>query len=237
MVVGVFLLKDTGKGMPHDELARLSEIIQRDSTALPGAQQYGLALLTDIVFHHGGTIEVDSAFNKGTEFRIVLPLGNAHFADIEIFEEPEQELMALEKEPSVQQAIADVALPENTKNVLVVEDNPDIRELIKDCLKDHYRVTEATDGKDALEKVNESAPDVIISDVLMPGMDGFDLCRTLKTDKALHHIPVVLLTAKSSDLMRIQGVEAGADAYIPKPFSPEQLIEKVNSLARERAES
>lgn len=230
-------LKDTGKGIPQDELARLSEVIHRQ-TQESGAQQYGLALVSEIVFLHGGRMDVKSEPDQGTEFQIVLPLGRVHFAESDIIEEPESETMQVEQTASIHEpVVAETSLSKNPENVLIVEDNPDIRELLKDCLKDYYQVIEATDGKDALEKVTRTAPDVIISDILMPGMDGFDLCRTLKADKAFHHIPVILLTAKSSDLIRIQGIEAGADAYIAKPFSPEQLIEKLKSLSRQRNES
>ncbi|HEY4490468.1 MAG TPA: response regulator, partial [Acidobacteriota bacterium] len=232
-------MKDTGKGITEDELGRLSEVVRRtDQAQEAGAQQYGLALVSELVFLHGGRMDVKSGLDKGTEFQIVLPLGRGHFADTEVIEAPESESMEVEEAAIDRKRVVDESrLPQNPENVLIVEDNPDIRELLKDCLKDYYHVTEATDGKDALEKASQTIPDMIISDILMPGMDGFDLCRTLKTDKALHHIPVILLTAKSSDLMRIQGIEAGADAYIAKPFSPEQLIEKLKSLSRQRAES
>ncbi len=117
------------------------------------------------------------------------------------------------------------------QHILVVDDNPQIRELLKECLQDEYRVSEADDGNSALDQVKQTIPDLIISDVIMPGMDGFDLCRALKTDENFRKIPVILLTAKASELMRAEGMEAGADDYIPKPFSPNDLLEKIRKLS------
>ena len=108
--------------------------------------------------------------------------------------------------------------------VLIVEDNNDVRTYLKGELGTNYRITESTNGIDGLEKAFETIPDLIISDIMMPGMDGIALCKKMKTDERTCHIPVILLTARQSDEYKIEGYETGADAYISKPFNTEILV-------------
>jgi two-component system sensor histidine kinase ChiS len=116
---------------------------------------------------------------------------------------------------------------------LIVEDNDSLRELMKDGLREFYTITEAKNGMEALERAHELKPDLIITDVMMPEMNGLDFCRQVKKDPMLNQIPVILITAKSTEGGRIEGLEAGADAYISKPFGFEELLRKVEYLTKQ----
>lgn len=114
------------------------------------------------------------------------------------------------------------------KKVLIVDDEPHIVELVRVCLEDtDYEVLEAYDGEEALEKAYKEKPDLILLDVMMPKMDGFEVCKALKTNKATHAIPVVFLTAKGQEVDKIKGFQSGADSYMTKPFSPLRLLSEL----------
>jgi DNA-binding response OmpR family regulator len=199
----------------------------------------GLALSKSIVELHHGEIKVqtEADANFTTIFTITLKKGKAHFKKSQIVENS----VAISEAAS---PISDVKTEFDTyeaeyledsenhtkKTILVVEDNEEVLSFIFDILHTDYRVLKFTNGQDALDYMDKEIPDLIVSDVMMPEMDGFELCKILKTSINTNHIPVILLTAKSSTLNRIEGLSTGADSYISKPFSIEELKLTIQNL-------
>jgi YesN/AraC family two-component response regulator len=193
----------------------------------------GLSLTKSLVEQHYGEIKVTSVEKKGTEFVVILPLNENIYADEEKFSPkvpgvnkyihitPED---VLEEEFDVQ--------IEGDKNqtVLIVEDNYDLRRYIVNEFAPYYNILEADNGKVALNMALQELPDIIISDVVMPEMDGLELCGKIKENFLTNHIPVILLTARASIEHRIIGINQGADSYIPKPFNPGHLKIRVKKL-------
>jgi YesN/AraC family two-component response regulator len=206
----------------------------------------GLAHSKELAELHRGKIEVESEEGKGTTFTICFPLGKAHLKPEEIGnteyekgQEQEKEMMIQRFEDIVKRKdefSVDVDLEKQPAQptLLLVEDNPDVRNYISMILGNEYRIFEAKDGEEGLDKAFECIPDLIISDVMMPKMDGFQLCRQLKTDFRTSHIPVIMLTAKATMQDKINGLEIGADEYIMKPFDAEELRARIKNLLEQR---
>ena len=144
---------------------------------------------------------------------------------IDRFEETDFDSDAIEEDDEAEQV---------TPTLLVVEDNNDMREFIVSLLKEQYNVIEASNGKEGLDKTLELMPDLIVSDIMMPEMDGMEMCAELKTNEITSHIPIILLTAKASVENRIAGIKVGADAYIPKPFNAELVFARITNLLSSR---
>lgn len=251
-------VRDTGPGIPPEELPRLfdrfyqaenSRVRQQEGTGI------GLAFAKELVEMHGGQIAVESELGFGTEFTVTLPLGRAHLRSEEIIEANDEKSKrawealgasdrALEEQPAGQEesegapgADEDQRESENTgeaATVLVVEDNADVRAYVRDALTGTYDVREAAGGEEGVDVARAVVPDLIVTDVMMPELDGYAFCRALKGDAVLDHIPVVMLTAKVDPEHRIEGLEAGADAYLGKPFSQPELQAQVDSLLTSR---
>jgi signal transduction histidine kinase/DNA-binding response OmpR family regulator len=237
---------DTGIGIPKEQLAHIFDrFYQTGSIGEKGRKGtgIGLALTKEIVIMHHGKIEVHSQAGKGTEFVILLPMGHEHLNPDEIIASPEtssnnkkagdvETLYMIEEGVEIE---TNTAHEDNTeeqgKNViLVVEDHVDVRKYIREPLESLYTVVEAGDGKEGIEKAKEIIPDLIVSDIMMPEVDGYELCRELKKDIRTSHIPTILLTAKASEESIIQGLETGADDYITKPFNTKILMTRIKNL-------
>ncbi|NNJ52404.1 MAG: response regulator, partial [Ignavibacteriaceae bacterium] len=199
-------VSDTGQGIAKEELPKLFDrFYQVDSsqTREHEGTGIGLALTKELVELHKGSISVDSKFGEWTEFTIELPTGRRHLKDEEIVEaeEPIKEEILLEKEEIVTSTVEEVEenrISDEDKNILlVVEDNTEVREYIKESLKDDFQIEEASNGEQGVRKAERIIPDLIVSDVMMPKMDGNELTRNLKNDEKTSHIPIILLTAKS----------------------------------------
>jgi len=233
---------DTGIGIPSESLGKIfSRFYQVEDVKARelGGTGIGLALVKELVDLHHGRISVESRMQKGTTFRIQLPLGRDHLAPEEIVEGgTDQEITQalpgeIPEEPQSQpSAVTPVrnapALPEAL--VLVVEDNPDMRAYLTGSLKEDYRVVDATDGEEGLHLAINEIPDLVVSDVMMPRMDGFELCRKLKNDERTSHVPVILLTARATSKDKLEGLEQGADDYLIKPFDVGELKARVGNL-------
>ncbi len=235
-------VSDTGIGIPPESLDKVFERfyqVQEPKARELGGTGIGLALVKELVDLHHGSISVESHVGGGTTFRIQLPIGKGQFGSDEVAEDEldQDEVQG----PSVEVSEVPRAEAESTRSareardrqralVLVVEDNPDMRTYLTGSLKADYRVVEATDGEAGLQVAIDGIPDLVISDVMMPRMDGFELCRRLKDDDRTSHIPVILLTARATSRDRLEGLERGADDYIIKPFDVGELKARVGNL-------
>jgi signal transduction histidine kinase/DNA-binding response OmpR family regulator len=220
----------------------------------------GLALTKELVELHHGSISVKSEVGKRTEFTVTLPLGREHLKDDEIVEEPplgvilspaqavdrvrdarlpvmnkgggqeESETKNQMLHPTFSRDQRDHDSVGQKSIVLVVEDNADVRAYMREHLVSGYDVQEAHDGEEGIDKAKEIIPDLIISDVMMPKKDGYELCQTLKSDEKTSHIPIILLTAKAGTENKIEGLETGADDYLTKPFDAKELLVRAKNL-------
>ncbi len=233
----VIRVSDTGVGISQEDLPHIFHRFYqagRKNEATPGTG-IGLALVKELVELHGGNVHVESEVKKGSLFTVYLPVNAEKYDDVESYENAGKPRGFGKEDSSVGLPFADT-----TKNaaeqplVLVVEDNGDVRDFIREELTSTYRIVEAPDGEEGVEKALQTIPDLIISDVMMPRMDGIALCQQLKTDERTSHIPVVLLTARASEIHQIQGLETGADDYITKPFNVKILKAKIKNLLESR---
>ena len=207
---------DTGIGIPKEEQKDIFDRFYRSGNAVDATGSgIGLSLVKQYVEMHGGTVSVASEPGEGSTFVITLPALQEAASD-EDMEAPTE------------------MVREGRKHLLVVEDNADFRQYLQDELSGQYLVSVAVDGQDALDRVSTERPDIVISDVMMPRLGGIELTHRLKEDIETSHIPVILLTARSSDEIRTEGYEYGADAYLTKPFRMEMLQARIRNLLEER---
>ncbi|MDR6764439.1 signal transduction histidine kinase/ligand-binding sensor domain-containing protein/DNA-binding response OmpR family regulator [Flavobacterium sp. 2755] len=227
-------VKDNGIGIPENRKKKIFknffQLDDRGSTNMGSG--IGLALSKSIVELHHGEIKVqtEADANFNTIFTITLKKGKDHFKKSQIvenaikIEENSNPISDVETEIETYEAEYFEEQENSTKKtVLVIEDNEEVLSFVYDILHSDYKVLKFTNGLKALEYMEKEIPDLIVTDVMMPEMDGFELCKILKTNQNTNHIPVILLTAKSSTLNKIEGLSLGADAYISKPFSIEEL--------------
>lgn len=234
-------ISDTGKGIPDKDLDKIFDRFYQSGKSMSYlGTGLGLNLSKDFIELHRGRISVKSQEGKGTTFFITLPMGNEHLlADEMLIDLNEANIKPLKQytddELNYSAATSDTQTNESRPVILVVEDIADVREFIRISLGEKYEIIEATNGKEGLEKILEEEPDLIISDVMMPVMDGLEMTRQLKTDLKTCHIPLILLTAKATLEHKLEGLEEGADSYIPKPFNSRHLEIRVKKLLESRA--
>jgi DNA-binding response OmpR family regulator len=243
-------VRDSGIGIPAERLPHIFDRFYQVDSSHTREQEgtgIGLALTKELVELHGGDIHVRSELGRGSTFVVRLPLGKEHLRENEIVKEiPEADdgspddvtrQIEFEETPDTE-AIAgreeETPTEKESPIILIVEDHRDMRTYIREMLDKDHRVIEAGDGAQGFEKAVDSIPDLIISDVMMPGMDGFELCHKLKTDERTSHIPVILLTARASGASKVEGLETGADDYITKPFDASELRARVKNLIEQR---
>jgi signal transduction histidine kinase/DNA-binding response OmpR family regulator len=229
----VISVSDTGVGMSKHDLSHIFERFfqgsaEQQDTQLNTGSGIGLNLVKGYTDLHHGEISVESEPGKGTTFTVDLP-NNCPSTDKDTGSETADSMEATQEQES------DEKMPKEEKvKLLVVEDNKDFRRFMVDMLKDQYTVYAANDGEEALSTARVTVPDIIISDVMMPKMDGYQLCKAVKENIRLSHIPIVLLTAKTTDQDRAEGYQAGADSYITKPFNMSVLQACVQMLLDQR---
>ncbi len=231
-------VSDNGIGIAAEEQAYIFNRFYQAKNAGQGTG-IGLALVKIFTDLHHGEATVESKEGEGSRFTIVLPLYQAGELSTSKSQQPYSsvvEISSTEEVPNQARHIDDLVLPDEAARpeVLIIDDNSDIRAYLRTALSSAYKVSEAVDGKSGLEMARRIVPDLVISDIMMPVMDGLEFCSQLKQDKAISHIPVILLTARSLDEQRAEGYKHGADAYIAKPFSLELLLSRIDNLIQSR---
>lgn len=225
----VIRISDTGHGISAEALPHIFErYYQEDSPHRASGTGIGLALVKSLVSLHQGIIDAKSTPGEGNTFTVSLLTDN--FYPDALHKESRTDAVPPEAASGEQPETTD----DNRPIVLVVEDNADIREYIRSSLADRYNVVTAADGQEGLDAAQQQIPDLIVSDIMMPVMDGVTLCRLVKEDVQTSHIPVILLTAKDSTRDKEEGYAAGADSYLSKPFSAGLLISRIDNLLDNR---
>ena len=229
---------NSGSYIPKDKQNEVFEHFYKINPDSEGSG-IGLALVQALVASHNGTISVESTEGEGTTFLIRLPFSQEQVSAKAVYDSNYIETH-LDLLPSLPASDEKLKLPTvvpsapEKPTVLIVEDNEDMRQFIRYILSDNYNLIEAENGEEGFEVAKKHLPDVVISDVMMPKTDGFDLCQLLKTNVATNHIPVILLTAYALDEQKQVGFESGADAYISKPFNVKLLKTRVRKLIENR---
>lgn len=247
-------VKDSGIGIPKDKIEKIFDRffqVDDSSRRAYGGSGIGLALVRELVDLHKWKIYVDSEIGKGTVFGLEIPLNDFYLNEeekIQIKTTQKSEEEDSERDPMLKkfndlQSEEVYQKTENHKSiksikqkssVLIVEDSEDVRLYLSELLKDEYYITLSENGEKGLLKAFETLPDIIISDVMMPEMDGIEFCKRIKSDWQTSHIPVILLTAKASSESKIEGLETGADDYVTKPFSFRELSIRIKNLLEQR---
>lgn len=250
----VLAVRDTGIGISPEELPRLFERFHRVQGVTSRSQEgtgIGLALVQELVGLHGGSVEVESSVGQGTCFTVTLPLGKAHLpaervavgnqlTSTEISPDAylEEALRWLPTSTELNNSIQNSSFPaiQNDNNdptatafILVADDNADMRDYLKQLLSQRYQVQTVPDGLAALQATQQRLPDLILSDVMMPNLDGFGLLHELRANPQTERVPIILLSARAGEEAAIEGLDAGADDYLVKPFSARELLARVRS--------
>lgn len=217
---------DTGQGMDKETQARIFEPFYQGENDVRGmGTGVGLALVKQIVDAVEGNITVESEIGKGTTFYIDVPIHNNIKRPIADDTETNRPIL-----PEAESTLSDSEGDDSQCRLLIIEDNNDIAAYIGSQFANRYAVSYAANGKEGLEKALQLVPDLIITDLMMPGMDGLEVCRQVRGNEIINHIPIIVVTAKITEEERVKGIEAGADAYLAKPFNADELHTRVEKL-------
>ena len=224
-------VSDTGKGMEEETLCHVFEpFYQAETDSRHIGTGVGLALVKQIMDAIGGSVTVESEVGKGTVFHLDIPIRNTIEKAVGEMENPSVTAVLGDSEPE----LADSDNGEEQCRILIIEDNYDIAAYIGAQFASQYAISYATNGDEGLDKAQQLVPDLIITDLMMPGMDGLEVCRLVRGNDIINHIPIIIVTAKITEGERIRGLEAGADAYLTKPFNTDELQIRVEKLLEGR---
>ncbi len=232
----VIIVEDNGKGIAEQNIDKIFDrFFQGDTSTMQQGTGIGLWLTKQFIEMHNGIISVSSQVGRGTAFTIMLTDGQEFsnmaasepgYSHIGLHDVVEQRNNDLRSNAEASGADTQASRP----SILVVEDNTDIREYLSQGLMPLYNISTASNGDEGLQSARKNIPDLVITDITMPVMDGIEMSRKLKSDIETCHIPIIMLTAKTSEEQRIEGLESGADSYIPKPFNPKHLLVRIEKL-------
>jgi CheY-like chemotaxis protein len=238
--VAAIQVSDTGIGLTTDEKSKIFEPFYqtREAKQMEMGTGIGLALAAEYVKLHHGQILVDSIKGEGTTFTINLPLGKSHFPVDYIHEEEELELIAVKEIASDNQTLKPYRfdLHSNKPLILIIDDSNDMIDMVRISLGEKYNFISAENGEEGLQKAYSFLPELIISDIMMPVMDGLTLCKRIKENSKTSHISIILVTAKGLTSQKIEGIKMGADVYITKPFEMEFLEANMDHLMERKRE-
>ena len=226
---------NTGNYIPEGKQQKIFERFYQSDPENPGTG-IGLALTKELVELHKGTISLESSEAKGTKFEVNIPVDKEQYAENEILSRELQKIELDSYEEITSEEIVDshTTTPDDAPILLIADDNAEIRAYVSSIFESMYQIYTADTGRVALNLSSEKIPDVVISDVMMPDLNGFELTEQLKESEITSHIPVVLLTAKSDDADKLEGTRSGADAYVTKPFNAQLLKATVSNLIENR---
>lgn len=231
-------VQDTGIGIPAELMPHLFERFYHSANSdIQSGSGLGLALTKELAELHGGAIEVQSTEGQGSVFMVKLRTDKAFFKPEEMVETLPESSIATKTAPvpaRQKDQAAKLVMQADQPALLIVEDNTDVRAYIKDQFEGAYQIWEAENGRIGLEIAQKKMPDLIISDVMMPEMSGTELCSRLKNDEKTSHIPVIMLTARTEQADKVEGLQTGADDYLPKPFDAVELKARVANLIEQR---
>ena len=236
----MFSVSDNGAGISEEDYVKIFErFYQAENIGQYGGTGIGLALSQGIVKAHQGDITVESQLGKGSCFKVTLKKGDAHFDSSVSRIEPEQDKEYIYYSEDKELLVKEVQTAQSESGttdckLLVIDDNEEIRNILVDIFSPLYTVETASDGEEGYEKVKMMQPDLVISDIMMPGMPGTELCAKIKNNIETCHIPVVLLTALSAPERELEGLRIGADIYVVKPFNMRRLVMQCNNLINTR---
>ena len=239
-------VRDTGTGIPAGELPRVFDRFHRVKGARGRTYEgsgIGLALVQELAKLHGGSVSATSQVDRGSTFTVSIPLGRAHLPADRIGIAREAASTALRSDAYVEEALrwlpdAEIAPTYSTPGiqhsarVLLADDNADMRDYVRRLLGGTYEIEAVADGQAALEAALRRKPDLVLTDVMMPGMDGFELLRALRADERTREVPVILLSARAGEESRVEGLQSGADDYLVKPFGARELLARVDAHLR-----
>ncbi|QPH38913.1 ATP-binding protein [Pedobacter endophyticus] len=246
----ILTVSDTGIGIANDEIPHMFERFHRIENA--GGRTHegsgiGLSLVKELVLLHGGEISVESQLGAGSNFSVSIPKGKAHLPPSQILEKASpngtpslrgafiKEALSLLDEHHDSETISVPQTMETSRSILVVDDNRDMRNYLSGLFGSTHRVRQASNGQQALELIADEMPDLVLSDMMMPVMDGKELLRQLRLNPATHRLPFIFLSARAGEEARIEGLELGANDYLVKPFAAAELITKVRGQLRQHA--
>ena len=230
------IVEDSGPGIAKKELDKIFDRFYQVEGNEDKGSGIGLALVKELTDLYRGQISVSSDPGKGTQFRISLPITKESFHDDELVygEWNGEKNESIFPSGELNETVIAHDISPDLPVLLIVEDNVDLRQFIRESMQASYNVIEAKDGKEGFELATDEIPDIIISDVMMPGMDGFQLAAKLKQDDKTSHIPIILLTAKAGQSHKLEGLETGADDYLTKPFDVKELLLRAQNLIEGR---
>jgi len=230
---------NNGPQIPEEDIAHLFDRFYQSKALKAKGTGIGLSIARSVIEQHKGRIWVENVVGNGVQFGFSLLLGRDHLSSVDILEgfKNSEDISIYQKSAQIDEKAPIEKEAINKKHsyrLLVVEDNTEVRNYLVSGLQSIYKVDQAADGEEAYRKALADPPDLIVSDVMMPKMDGMDLCRQLKSNALTSHVPIILLTARTSLIHKISGFETGADEYITKPFSYKLLLARIENLIQSR---